>query len=60
METNTKFSFLFYNKNNKIVVKLNNNTLANKIKNQALKKVGQKIDNYFIEINITITKLRMV
>lgn len=37
---NAKICFLLYNKNNKIVVKLNDNALAKKIKKQALKEVA--------------------
>lgn len=51
---------LFYNKNNEIVVKLNDNTLAKKIKKQAPKKVAYKIDAYLIENNITTTKVCVV
>lgn len=37
---NAKIRFLLYNKNNKTVVKLNDNALAKKIKKQALKEVA--------------------
>ena len=49
---------LLYNKNNEIVVKLNNNTLAEEIKKQALKEVAYRIDAYLIENNIITIKLR--
>lgn len=55
---NTKWRPLFYNKNNEIIVKLNNNALAEEIKKQALKKVIYRINVHLIENNITITKLR--
>lgn len=53
MAINAKTHFSPYNKNNKKVVKLNNNTLVEEIKKQALKKVAQKFDTYLIENNIT-------
>lgn len=43
--------------NNKIVIKLNNNILAEKIKLQAFKKIIRKIDAYIIKNNITTIKL---
>lgn len=43
--------------NNKIVIKLNNNTLAEKIKTQALRKIVRKIDAYIIKNNITTIKV---
>lgn len=46
-----------YNKQNKIVVKLNDNASTEEIRKQASEKVVYKIDTYFIENNITITKL---
>ena len=58
MAANTKMHPSLYNKNNEIVVKLNNNTLAKKIKKQAPKEVAHRIDAYFMENNITTTKLR--
>ncbi len=47
-----------YNKNNEIVVKLNNNVSAEEMKKQAPKEVAHRIDAYLIENNITTTKLR--
>lgn len=49
---------LFYNKNNEILVKLNNKIIAEKIKKQALKKSPHRIETYLIDNNITTTKLR--
>lgn len=46
---------LFYNKNNKIVMKFNNNVFVKIIKKQA-SKVAYKINTYFIKNNIIITK----
>lgn len=51
---------LFYNKNNKIIVKFNDNALIEKIKKQDFKKIIYKINTYFIKNNITITKLCIV
>lgn len=59
MAANAKLRPLFYNKNNKIVVKLNDSTLTEMIKKQVLKEVAYKIDIYLIENNITTTKLRV-
>ncbi len=56
---NAKTRPLLYNKNNEIVVKLNNNALAEEMKKQAPKEVADRIDVYLIENNITITKLRV-
>lgn len=50
----------FYNKNHKIAVKFNNNTLAKKIKKQVSKKFAHEIDTYFIKSNIITTKLCMI
>lgn len=47
-----------YNKNNEIVLKLNDNALAKKIKNQAPKEVAHRIDIYLMENNIITTKLQ--
>lgn len=47
----------FYNKNNKIIVKLKNNILAKKIKKQIFKEVAFRIHAYFIKNNIIITNL---
>lgn len=52
MAVNAKTRLLLYNKNNEIVVKLNNNSSAEKMKKQAPKKVTYKIDAYLIENNI--------
>ena len=46
-----------YNKNNEIVVKLNNNSLAEEMKKQALEEVAHRIDAYLMKNNIAITKL---
>lgn len=54
---NIKTYFLLYNKNNKIIVKLNNNILAKKIKKQIFKKFAYRINIYLINNNITITKI---
>ncbi len=56
--TNEKIHPLLYNKNNKIVVTLNDAALAEEMKKQALKKVANGIDDYLVENNITATKLR--
>lgn len=48
---------LLYNKQNEIVVKLNNNASAEEIEKQASEKVANKIDVYLVENNITTTKL---
>lgn len=56
MAVNTKTCLPLYNKNNKILVKLNNNTAVEEIKKQAPQKVVYKIDAYFIENNITTIK----
>lgn len=56
MIANTKLP-LFYNKNNKIVVKFNNSALVNILKKQILEEVLYKIDVYFIENKIIIIKL---
>ncbi len=45
-----------YNKNNKIVVKLNDDTSAEEIKKQAPEEVTYRIDAYLTENNITATK----
>lgn len=52
-----KTLLLFCNKNNKIVIKLNNNTSIEKLKKQTLKKFAQKIDVYRIKNNIITIKL---
>lgn len=57
MAANVKTRPLLYNKNNKIVVKLNNVTLAKEMKKQASKKVTHRIDAYLVKNNITATKL---
>lgn len=51
---NTKTCLFFYNKNNKIINKLNNNILVEIIKKQTLKKFVYKINIYFIKNNINI------
>ena len=60
MAANAKTRPFLYNKNNKIVVKLNNNASAKEMKKQAPKKVAHRIDAYLIVNNITTTKLRAV
>ena len=50
----------FYNKNNEIVVKLNNNALAEEMKKQAPKEVAHRTDAYLIKNNITTTKVHTV
>ncbi len=47
-----------YNKRNKIVVKLNNASLEEKMKKQVPKEVAHRTDAYLVENNITATKLR--
>lgn len=54
---NAKSRLPLYNKNKKIVVKLNDDTLAEMMKKQALEKIAHRIDIYLIENNITTTKL---
>lgn len=49
----------YYNKNNKIVVKLNNIVLTEEIKNQAPKKLPYRIDAYLIKNNTTTNKICM-
>lgn len=55
--SNIQMHNLVYNKQNKIVVKLNNNTFVKKMKNQALEEVVHQINVYLIKNNITTTKL---
>ena len=55
---NAKTRSPLYNKNNEIVVKLNDNASAEEMKKQAPKEVAQRIDAYLIENNITTTRLR--
>ncbi len=57
MAANAKSRPLFYNKNNKKVVKLNNCASAKMMKKQAPEEVAHRIDAYLIENNITTTKL---
>ena len=47
-----------YNKNNEIVVKLNDNASTEEMKKQAPEEVANRIDAYLMENNITTTKLR--
>ncbi len=49
---------LLYNKNNEMVVKLNDTASAEEMKKQAPKEVVHRIDAYLVENNITATKLR--
>ncbi len=48
-----------YNKNNDIVVKLNDDASAEKMKKQAPEEVAYRIDAYLVENNITAPKLRV-
>lgn len=48
-----------YNKNNEIVVKFNDNSLAEEMKKRAPEEVAHGIDAYLMENNITTTKLRV-
>ena len=57
MAANAKTRPPLYNKNNEIVVKLNDNTSAEEMKKQAPKEVAHRIDAYLMENNITTTKL---
>ena len=57
MAVSAKTHPLFYNRNNKIVVKLNNSASTEEMKKQSPKEVAHKIDAYLIENNITTTKL---
>ena len=57
---NVKKCSLFYNKNNKIIVKFNNTFTLEIMKKQAFKEILYKIDSYFIENDITNTKLCIV
>ena len=57
MAANAKTHPPLYNKNNEIVVKLNDNASAKEMKKQAPKEVAYRIDAYLIENNITTTKL---
>ncbi len=56
---NAKTHLLLYNKNNKIVVKFNDNASAEEMKKQAFKEIARRIDTYLIENNITTTRLRI-
>ncbi len=47
-----------YNKQNELVVKLNNNASAEQMKKQAPEELANRIDAYLMENNITPTKLR--
>ncbi len=47
-----------YNKQNEIVVKLNDNASAEEMRKQAPEEVAHRIDAYLMENNITTTKLR--
>ena len=58
MAANAKSRPPFYNKNNKIVVKLNDSASAEIMKKQAPEEVAHRIDAYLVENNITTTKLR--
>lgn len=53
----TQPRFLFYNKPNKIVEKLNNNVFTKEMKKQTSEKIVHKIDVYLIKNNITTMKL---
>ena len=58
MAANAKTRPPLYNKNNGIVVKLNDNASAEEMKKQAPEEVAHRIDAYLIENNITTTNLR--
>lgn len=60
MAANTKMDPLLYNKNNKIVIKFNNISLAKKMKKQTFKKIAYKINIYLIKNNIISIKLRII
>lgn len=47
-----------YNKQNEIVVKLNDNASAEEMRKQAPEEIAHRIDAYLIKNNITIIKLR--
>lgn len=47
---------LLYNKQNKTVVKLNDNTFVEEMRTQALEEIAYRINAYFIKNNITTTK----
>lgn len=49
---NIKMHLPFYNKNNKMVVKFNNNTLTEEMKKQAPKKVIYRINAYLIKTSL--------
>ena len=55
---NAKTRSPLYNRNNEIVVKLNDNASVEEMKKQAPKEVAQRIDAYLIENNITTIRLR--
>lgn len=57
---NAKKCPLCYNKNNKIIVKLNNKLLIEKMKKQTPKENAYRIDIYFIENYINIIKLCII
>ena len=57
MAANAKSCPSFYNRSDKIVVKLNDSALAEMIKKQPLKEVVQRIDAYLIRNNVTTNKL---
>ena len=50
---------LFYNMNNKMVVKLNYSAQTEEIKKQTPEKVAHRINSYIVENNITAIKLRV-
>lgn len=54
----SKTRLFLYNKNNKIIVKLNDVASTKEMKNQVSKKLAYSINIYLIKKNITIIKLR--
>ncbi len=57
MAANAKSRPFLYNKNNKIVIKLNDNASAKEMEKLAPGEVANRIDVYLIENKITTTKL---
>lgn len=58
MAASAKSRSSFYNKNNKLIVKLNDSALAEMMKKQALEEVTHRIDAYLIENNINTSTVR--
>lgn len=59
MTVNAKSCLLLYNKNNIMIVKLNDCASTEMMKKQTLEKVAYRINAYFMENNIITTKLCM-